>query len=102
MTRANAKQQERFLSVNWGEGYQDMYKVEIVIKAFNRPHLLQDVTNLLANESAQIISFKTDADPKDNQVRMQVVIEIDGMASLSRLLNRLELVPNIFEARRIV
>ena len=102
VTRANAKQQERFLSVNWGEGYQDMYKVEIVIKAFNRPHLLQDVTNLLANESAQIISFKTDADPKDNQVRMQVVIEIDGMASLSRLLNRLELVPNIFEARRIV
>lgn len=102
VARANAKQQERFLSVSWGEGYQDMYKVEIAIKAFNRPHLLQDVANLLANESAQIISFKTDADPQDNQVRMQVVIEIDGMASLSRLLTRLELVPNIFEARRIV
>ena len=100
--RANANQQDRFLTVTWGEGYQDMYRVEIVIKAFNRTHLLQDVANLLANESAHIVSFKTDTDAQDNQVRMQVVIEIDGMASLSRLLNRLELLPNVLEARRIV
>jgi GTP pyrophosphokinase len=100
--RANANQQDRFLTVTWGEGYQDMYRVEIVIKAFNRTHLLQDVANLLANESAHIISFKTDTEAQDNQVRMQVVIEIDGMASLSRLLNRLELLPNVLEARRIV
>lgn len=100
--RANPQQQERFLTVNWGEGYQDMYKVELLIKAFNRTQLLQDVANVLANESAHIISFKSDSEPKDNQFVVHVVVEIDGMASLSRLLNRLEQVPNVYEARRIV
>lgn len=100
--RATEKQQERFLTVTWGEGYQDMYKVEIAIRAFNRTNLLQDVANLLANEAAKIVSFKTDTADKDNHVTMHVVIEIDGMASLSRLLNRLEHVPNVYEARRIV
>lgn len=101
--RATEKQQERFLTVSWGEGYQeDRYKVEIAIRAFNRTHLLQDVANLLANEAAKIVSFKTDTADKDNHVTMHGVIEIDGMASLSRLLNRLEQVPNVFEARRLV
>jgi GTP pyrophosphokinase len=100
--RANEKQQERFLTVSWGEDYQTMYKVEIVIQAFSRHHLLQDVANLLANESAHILSFKTDTDSKDNHVMVHVSIEIDGMSSLSRLLNRLEQVPNVYEARRIV
>lgn len=100
--RANASQQDRFLSVTWGEGYQDMYRVEIAIKAFNRNQLLQDIANLLANESAHIVSFKSETKAQDNYVQMLVVIEIDGMASLSRLLKRLERVPNVVEARRIV
>lgn len=99
---ASEKQQERFLSVTWAQDHQDMYRVEIVIKAYNRTHLLQDIANLLANETAHIIGFKTDTETHDNQVIIHTVIEIDGMTTLSRLLNRLEHVPNVFEARRQV
>lgn len=99
---ASEKQRDRFLAVTWAQDYQEMYKVEIVIKAFNRSHLLQDIANLLANETAQIIGFKTETEAQDNQIFIHAVIEIDGMTTLSRLLNRLEHVPNVFEARRQV
>lgn len=100
--RATAKQQERFLTVTWGEGYQDTYKVEIAIQALNRLTLIQDVANLLTQETIQIISLKSDTGSQDQEMRMRVVIEIDGMNSLSRVLNRLEQIPNILEARRVV
>ncbi len=99
--KAGEKQQERFLAVSWGEEHHNMYKVEIVIKALQRAALLQDVATLLTKEAAHILSFKTDTVAKDHDVSMHVMIEIDGMHSLSRLLVRLGQIPNVLEARRV-
>lgn len=102
MLRANDKQQERFLEVSWGEGYQDIYRVDILIKAFERSTLLRDVTSLLVNEKANVLALKTEKDQIDQHSLIYLTIDIDGLASLSRLLNRLEHIPNVLEARRLV
>ena len=101
---ATEKQRERFLAVTWSTDQQDTYRVEIVIKAFNRTHLLQDIANTLANETAHIVSFKAESEPHndESQLAIHAIIEIDGMTTLSRLLNRLEHIPNVVEARRKV
>ncbi len=102
VVKATTKQQERFLAVNWGEDAPSSYQVDIVITALARPNLPQDVANLCANESAKIMSFKTDSDSQPHRFRMQITLEIDGMTTLSRLLHRLERVADIYEARRII
>ena len=57
-----------------------------------------------SNETEHIVSFKADSNvhAQDNQITMHAIIEVDGMTTLSRLLNRLEHIPNVFEARRQV
>ncbi|MDX1838283.1 GTP diphosphokinase [Legionella taurinensis] len=99
---ATEKQKQRFLQVSWGSATRDHYVVDVLIKAFDRPGLLRDVTSLLSNEKAHVYALQTNANKQDNSAYITLTVEIDGLNSLSRLLTRLEQIPNVLEARRQV
>ncbi|MDP3561326.1 MAG: GTP diphosphokinase [Legionellaceae bacterium] len=99
---ATPKQRQRFLEVTWGNATRDLYVVDILIKAFDRSTLLRDITSLLSNEKAHVFALQTETDKQDNMTQIKIKMEIDGLNSLSRLLNRLGQVPNVLEARRVV
>lgn len=99
---ASEKQQRRFLQVSWGSATREHYVVDILIKAFDRAALLKDLTSLLANEKAHVYALQTQSDKEDNTISITLSVEIDGLNSLSRLLNKLEQIPNVLEARRQV
>lgn len=100
---ATPKQRQRFLEVSWGSGKsRDLYTVDVLIKAFDRATLLRDVTSLLFNEKAHIFALQTETDKQENLTQITIKLEIDGLNSLSRLLNRLNQIPNVVEARRLV
>ncbi|KTC86780.1 GTP diphosphokinase [Legionella brunensis] len=99
---ASEKQRQRFLQVNWGSSTRDHYVVDVLIKAFDRAGLLRDVTSLLANEKAHVYALQTQSHKQDNTAHIKLTVEIDGLSSLSRLLNKLEQIPNVLEARRQV
>lgn len=99
---ASEKQRQRFLQVNWGRVTRDYYTVNIFIKAFDRPGLLKDVTSLLANEKAHVFALQTQTNRKENTADITLTVEIDGLTSLSRLLTKLNQIPNVLEARRQV
>lgn len=102
IVRANSKQQERFLEVTWREDAREMYRVDVLIKAFDRPTLFKDVTSLLAAEKMNVLALKMDTQTDEHHTLIHLSLDIDGLASLSRLLNRLEHIPNVLEARRVV
>jgi GTP pyrophosphokinase len=97
---ASTKQKQRFLQVNWGSSTRDHYVVDLLIKAFDRPGLLKDVTSLLANEKAHVYALQTQSHRQDNRAFIKLTVEVDGLNGLSRLLNKLEQIPNILEAKR--
>ncbi len=97
---ANEKQKQRFLQVNWGASTRENYVVDVLIKAFDRSGLLKDVTSLLANEKAHVFSLQTHTDKHENMAFITLTVEIDGLSSLSRLLAKMEQIPNVLEARR--
>ncbi len=97
---AHEKQQQRFVEVHWGSLTREHYAVELLIRAFDRPGLLKDLTVLLANEKAHIYSLQSKINKNDNIVAIHVTIEVDGLNKLSQLLNQLQQIPNIFEAKR--
>lgn len=99
---ASEKQRQRFLQVSWGSATRDHYVVDVVIKAFDRSGLLRDVTSLLANEKAHVYALQTQSNKQENTALIHLTVEIDGLNSLSRLLNKLEQIPNVLEARRQV
>ncbi|KTC97436.1 GTP pyrophosphokinase [Legionella geestiana] len=99
---ATEKQKQRFITVNWGSATRDKYVVEVLIRAFDRTGLLKDITSLLSNEKAHVYSLQTHTNKQEHTAYMTLSIEIDGLNSLSRLLVKLEQIPNVLEARRQV
>ncbi len=99
---ASEKQRQRFLQVSWGSATRDHYVVDILINAFDRPGLLKDITSLLSNEKAHVYALQTQINKQENSAFITLTVEIDGLNSLSRLLNKLQQIPNVLEARRQV
>lgn len=99
---ATEKQRQRFLQVEWGGSPRDHYVVNLIIKAYDRSGLLRDITALLVQEKAHVYSLQTKANKEDNQMHIQLTVEIDGLGGLSRLLNKIEQISNVLEARRQV
>lgn len=99
---ASEKQKQRFLQVSWGVSTRENYVVDVLIKAFDRADLLKDVTALLSNEKAHVYALQTSSDKHENTAFLTLTVEIDGLNSLSRLLAKLEQIPNVIEARRQV
>ncbi|WP_426759902.1 ACT domain-containing protein, partial [Pseudomonas aeruginosa] len=97
---ASEKQKRRFIQVNWGTATRENYVVDVLIKAFDRSELLKDVTSLLSNEKAHVYALQTHSNKHENMAYITLTVEIDGLNSLSRLLTKLEQIPNVLEARR--
>jgi GTP pyrophosphokinase len=98
---ANEKQKQRLLQVSWGAATREHYMVDLIIHAYNHSGLLRDITAILANEKAHVYTLRTQASDKENIINLNLTIEIDGLNSLSRLLSKLNQVPNLVEARRV-
>lgn len=88
---------ERLINVSWGEPKQ-VYSVPITVKAYDRQGLINDITNLLVSESINLenINVKT----QHNYVNTDIVVDVQDISQLSRLLNKLEALPNVVEAYR--
>lgn len=88
---------ERLVQVSWGSHIR-IYPVPIHISAFDRSGLISDITHILSNDGINMIDanvkvFKGIAD-------INLVIEVSDIKQLSRLLARIENLPNVLEAQR--
>ncbi|HUO81966.1 MAG TPA: bifunctional (p)ppGpp synthetase/guanosine-3',5'-bis(diphosphate) 3'-pyrophosphohydrolase [Gammaproteobacteria bacterium] len=92
---------ERVLAVRWSEGAQHSYPVDLLIHAHDRHGLVRDVSTLLADEKIGILGMNTRTDPLRNSADIDLSIEINGLAELSRLLHRLGRLPNVVRVSRI-
>ncbi len=91
----------RAIDVQWQVKANDVYPVEILVRAWDRTGLLRDVTSVLANEQVNVIGVQTQSDRQDGSALMRLTMEVSSLAKLSRVLTRIEQLPNITEARRV-
>ena len=92
------KERERLLQVGWGH-VERTYPVPIKIKAYDRQGLVSDISNLLADENINIADVKVNVNRSMADLRL--VIEVKDLTQLSRILTRIENLPNVMEAHRI-
>jgi GTP pyrophosphokinase len=95
-----ADEPERIIQVSWGEAPQSFYSVDVIIEAYDRHGLLRDITTLLDSASINISAMQTISDKRKNTVDMQVTLEIRSFDELSRILSKLNQLPNVASARR--
>jgi guanosine-3',5'-bis(diphosphate) 3'-pyrophosphohydrolase len=93
------QERERIVKVTWGET-QRTYPVTIEIKAYDRQGLLSDISKIFGDEKANVLNLSTRV--THNLASIRAIIEIRDIVHLSRVLNRIENLPNIMEARRLI
>jgi GTP pyrophosphokinase len=91
------KDRERIVKVSWGEP-KTTFPVEIQIKAYDRQGLMGDISNLLNDENINLKDIKLNV--THNLAYMTLVVEISDIAQLSRVLTKIENLPNVMEAHR--
>jgi GTP diphosphokinase / guanosine-3',5'-bis(diphosphate) 3'-diphosphatase len=89
---------ERLVRVNWGEP-KSTYPIPVRIKAFDRDGLMRDVSTLIADEGVNMPKVKVETNR--NMAIFDLVLEVRDILQLSRILDRLENLPNVMEARRV-
>ena len=90
---------ERILDVHWNETAGGLFTVAIAIEAFDRPHLLRDISQILANEKITILDVKMRQDNR-NRIYGTFTLEITDMEQLSRVIDRIAQVKDVSAVRR--
>jgi GTP pyrophosphokinase len=91
------KDKERLLQVDWGK-IERTFPVHITVKAYDRQGLMGDISTLLQGENVNIADVSVNYNRTVADIRL--VIEIRDLAQLSRVLTRIENLPNVLEAQR--
>ncbi|MEJ2707980.1 MAG: bifunctional (p)ppGpp synthetase/guanosine-3',5'-bis(diphosphate) 3'-pyrophosphohydrolase [Anaerolineales bacterium] len=89
---------ERLVRVSWGEP-KNTYPVPVRIKAYDRNGLMKDVSTLISDEGINMP--KVNVDVNRNMAVFDLVLEVRDIVQLSRVLDRLENLPNVMEAQRV-
>lgn len=91
---------ERIIQVSWGKAPKQKYSVDIIVEAYDRKGLLRDITVMLDNAHINVTAMQTLSDKGHNTVDMLMTIEIKDFTELSRILARINQLPNIASAQR--
>jgi GTP pyrophosphokinase len=91
------KDTERLLQVDWGT-VEQTFAVPVTVKAYDRQGLMGDISTLLQNEGVNIADVSVNFNRSVADLRL--VVEVRDLGQLSRVLTRIESVPNVLEAQR--
>lgn len=92
------KDRERLVRVSWGEP-KTTYPVPIRLKAYDRDGLMKDVSTLIADEGVNMPNVRVET--HRNLAIFDLILEVRDIVQLSRVLDRLENLPNVMEAQRV-
>ncbi len=94
----NAPKPERLIHVTWPPDDQTAFQVPVVIVAYDREGLMRDIGAALADENISISNVNIST--RQNIATFQLTIKIQDLKQLTRVLGKLERLPNVVEAVR--
>ena len=98
--RLSALHPERVMPVEWGRAGSG-YEADIQILAVDRRWLLKDITNLIAQEDAFVLSINSDNVRGSGQALLRLRLKVSDYGQLSTLLGKIEALPGVDQVRRL-
>lgn len=91
----------RLIQVRWQKQADSGYRVNLLISAYNRRELIKDISTMLATSDVSVTDINSHVDDASEEVNIRLQVTVKDYQQLSDLLNRLNTIPNVFEARRM-
>jgi GTP pyrophosphokinase len=91
---------ERVVQVNWGSDQERTYPMKVLISAFDRKGLLRDVSTVFADEKVNVLEMSTRTGADKQSVLMEGLIEVTSIEAMSKVLAKLDQLPNVLSVKR--
>lgn len=91
---------DRIIEVQWNTVDNTTYPVDLILLAYDRQGLLNDITNILNHHKINVTQLNTLSDKTENLARVKVTMELSSSNSLSQIIEQLSRIPNVFEISR--
>ncbi len=91
---------ERLVEAVWSASYSSGYSLVVRVVANDRSGLLRDITTILANEKVNVLGVRSHSDVKQQIATIDMDMEIYNIQTLSRVLAKLNQLPDVIEAKR--
>ena len=94
---------ERIIEVSWENAPSSSasYKVEVYIEAIDRLNLLRDITLVLSDVGANVVSASVSTH-RDGMVEMRFLFQVSDIAAIDKIIRDMRGVEGVFEARRMM
>jgi len=99
--RLSEKEPLRVIPVDWHGNLHAGHQVDLFLEAYDRKGLLKDISQSLADQSVNVISFNTTTDKVELIAQMKVRVEVDTLAQLGRVMTKLSQLPNMRQVKRL-
>jgi GTP pyrophosphokinase len=97
------RHRERVIEVEWENGRApEVYAVVVHVLAYDRDGLLRDISGVVADENINMSAVSIKTQRRRNLADMIATLEIQSVSQLSRVLAKIEALPNVLEAIRVV
>ncbi|PZM89787.1 MAG: (p)ppGpp synthetase, partial [Actinobacteria bacterium] len=96
---AHVDEPGRLVQVSWGNDQRQTYPVNVRLEAWDRVGLLRDITTLVAEEKVNMLSVLTGVND-DRTVTVLMTLEVESVQQLSRVLQKLETIRDVYDVRR--
>ncbi|MCX6031862.1 MAG: bifunctional (p)ppGpp synthetase/guanosine-3',5'-bis(diphosphate) 3'-pyrophosphohydrolase [Chloroflexi bacterium] len=91
---------ERIVKVDWGRATRRVSRVKIRVQAYDRAGLLNDITQILEEEKINLQDASAVTARQDNLALITATLEVRDAEQLSRVLSKIDRLPNVQEVRR--
>jgi GTP pyrophosphokinase len=98
LARARREQPERLIEAGWGAARDEVFPVDIIVEAGDRPGLLRDLSEIFSREKINVTAVNTLS--KQHLARMAFTLEVRSVAELKRALALVLDVPGVLAASR--
>lgn len=98
--KALEKNPGRLIKVEWENGAKTPIRVEIQVEAYDRTHLLEDISRTLSESGISIIAAQITT-ARNNMVKDRFVFEVPEIDYLETVLQRIRRIDTVYDAYRV-
>ena len=91
---------ERVIAVEWGKQGERAFPIDVSVRAFDRRGLVRDISAVLADSKINIQAMNVVTDEREGMAEIVLRITVRDLEELSRMLGRIQGLPNVVSARR--
>jgi len=89
----------RLAEASWGTE-TTAYTVDVIVTGFNKPGLISDVATVLAKEQINVVNIATKRGRTELISMLSISIQIENTVQLFQVLEKIEQLPNVMDAKR--